>query len=220
MDASENYSKKIQCKGSVDAAKKWKLHIPSRRWNSQNLWVRTASENIHLKPGPSGTRRRKKKSDEIFLQPHFKTTRRGMMRKLKVTSGRSQEGSFIVITLNPESNCTGREKNRVLFHRNTLTLPERHTHPWMCCWRKISKITGTWMEKKESSDAWTGFTRFILLNDRPLDWYTWSGRRLKRKQITSRPDNVWPDMWKHMFDAAKMKAKQRWAVEKPKLDNA
>ena len=36
---------KAQCKGSVNAAKKWKLHIPSRRWNSQNLWVRTASEN-------------------------------------------------------------------------------------------------------------------------------------------------------------------------------
>ena len=37
---------------------------------------------------------------------------------------------------------------------------------------------------------------------------------------TSRPDNVWPDMWKHMSDAAKKKAKQRWIIEKPKLDNA
>ena len=32
--------------------------------------------------------------------------------------------------------------------------------------------------------------------------------------------NVWPEMWKHMSDAAKKKAKQRWAIEKPKLDNA
>ena len=37
------------------------------------------------------------------------------------------------------------------------------------------------------------------------DGYTWSGRRLTRKQTTSRPDNVWPDMWKHMSDAAKRK---------------
>ena len=74
--------------------------------------------------------------------------------------------------------------------------------------------------EKESSDAWTGFTRFILLNERPLDGYTWSRRRRTRKQIASRPDNVWPDMWKHLYDAAKKKAKQRWAVEKPKLDNA
>ena len=43
------------------------------------------------------------KSDELL---HVKKTQRGMMRKLKVTSGRSQENSFIVITLNPESNCT------------------------------------------------------------------------------------------------------------------
>ena len=40
--------------------------------------------------------------------------------------------------------------------------------------------------------------------------------RLTRKQTTSRPDN----MWKHMCDAPKKKAKKRWAIEKPKLDNA
>ena len=44
--------------------------------------------------------------------------------------------------------------------------------------------------------------------------------RLTRKQTTSRPDNVWPDMWKRMSDAAKCKAKRKWAIEKPKLDNA
>ena len=27
-------------------------------------------------------------------------------------------------------------------------------------------------------------------------------------------------MWKHMTDAAKSKAKQKWAIEIPKLDNA
>ena len=41
-----------------------------------------------------------------------------------------------------------------------------------------------------------------------------------RKQTTSRPDNVWPDVWNHMSDAAKRKAKQKWIIEKPKLDNA
>ena len=51
-----------QCKGSVNAAKKWKLHIHSRRWNSQNLWERTESENIHLNPGASGTRRKTRNS--------------------------------------------------------------------------------------------------------------------------------------------------------------
>ena len=48
------------------AAKKWKLHFPGRRWNSQNLWERTASENILLNPGPSGTRRRTRNSSRKF----------------------------------------------------------------------------------------------------------------------------------------------------------
>ena len=73
--------------------------------------------------------------------------------------------------------------------------------------------------ERELSDAWTGFTRFILLNERRPDGYTWSGGRLTRKQTTSTPDEVWPDMWKHMSDAPKKKAK-RWDIKKPKLDNA
>ena len=68
-------------------------------------------------------------------------------------------------------------------------------------------------------DARTGFTRFIVLNDEPPDGYTLSGRRLTRKQTTSRPDNVWPDLWKHMSDASKRKENQKWAIEKPKLEN-
>ena len=81
------------------------------------------------------------------------------------------------------------------------------------------KISGTWMEK-ELSDAWTGFTRFVLPKGRPSEGKTWSGERLTRKQKTSRLDDVWPDVWTIMSDAVKKKAKQRWAIEKPKLDNA
>ena len=29
--------------------------------------------------------------------------------------------------------------------------------------------------ERELSDAWTGFTRFILLNERPPERYAWSG---------------------------------------------
>ena len=74
--------------------------------------------------------------------------------------------------------------------------------------------------ERELSDAWTVFTRFIVLNERPLDGYTWSGEILTRKQTTSRPDNVWPDMWKHMSDAWKRKPKHQWIIKKPKLGTA
>ena len=59
-----------------------------------------------------------------------------------------------------------------------------------------------------------------LLNERPPEGYTWSGGRLTRKQTTSKPDNVWPDMWKQMSNTVKNKEKQKWAIEKPKLENA
>ena len=74
--------------------------------------------------------------------------------------------------------------------------------------------------ERDLLDAWTGFTRFILLNERLLDEFSWSRERLARKERTSRLDDVWPDMWKFMSGAAKKNAKQRWATEKPKLENA
>ena len=46
------------------------------------------------------------------------------------------------------------------------------------------------------SDSWTGFTRFTLSEGRPPDVYTWSGERLTKKQTTSRPDYLWPEIWK------------------------
>ena len=48
------------------------------------------------------------------------------------------------------------------------------------------------------SDPWTGFTQFTLLDDKAPDGHTWSGGRLTRKQLTSRPDHLWPELWKSM----------------------
>ena len=41
---------------------------------------------------------------------------------------------------------------------------------------------------RDLSDFWTGFTQFTLLEEKPPDGYMWSGLRLTRKQLTSRPD--------------------------------
>ena len=48
----------------------------------------------------------------------------------------------------------------------------------------------------------------------------WSGVRLTKRQATSRPDHLWPELWTKLGRNAKLREKQRWAVEKPKLDNA
>ena len=73
---------------------------------------------------------------------------------------------------------------------------------------------------RDLSDPWTGFTQFTLLDEKPPDGYTWSGGRLTRKQLTSRPDHLWPEFWKSMGKNAKLKEKQKWSEEKIHLDNA
>ena len=73
---------------------------------------------------------------------------------------------------------------------------------------------------RDLSDPWTGFTQFTLLEEKAPDDYMWSGRRLMRKQLTSRPDHLWPELWKPMGRNAKLKERQKWSNEKRKLDNA
>ena len=73
---------------------------------------------------------------------------------------------------------------------------------------------------RDLSDPWTGFTQFTVLEEKPPDGYMWSGERLTRKQLTSRPDHLWPELWKSMGKHAKLKEKQKWSEEKIHLDNA
>ena len=51
---------------------------------------------------------------------------------------------------------------------------------------------------RDLSDPWTGFTQFTLLEEKPPNGYIWSGGRLTRKELTSRPDHLWPELWKSM----------------------
>ena len=70
------------------------------------------------------------------------------------------------------------------------------------------------------SDAWTGVTRFILLNESPLDGYTWSERR----DLRGNKQPLVPTMYGQICGSICLKhrngAKEKWAIEKSKLDNA
>ena len=46
------------------------------------------------------------------------------------------------------------------------------------------------------------------------------GERLTRKQLTSRPHHLWPELWTKLGRNAKLKERQKWSHEEPKLDNA
>ena len=73
---------------------------------------------------------------------------------------------------------------------------------------------------RDVSDSWTGCTQFTLLDENPPDGYMWSGWRLTKRQATSRPDYLWPELWTKWGRNAKLKEKQKWSIEKPKLNNA
>ena len=86
---------------------------------------------------------------------------------------------------------------------------------WMCCEKAVLTIFGMSM-----SDSWTGFTKFILLKEKPPKGFLWSGERLTKIQATTRSDSLWPEISSGMSRAAQEKEKHEWAIEKPKLKNA
>ena len=87
--------------------------------------------------------------------------------------------------------------------RVKLYSPREESFPFPLKYIDVSRTTHTNLDVKQEkrvddywnidgsrdlSDPWTGFTQFTLLEEEPPDGYMWSGERLTRKQLTSRPD--------------------------------
>ena len=68
---------------------------------------------------------------------------------------------------------------------------------------------------RDLSDPWTGFTQFTLLEEKPPDGFLWSGERLTKRQVTSRPDHLWPELWTKLGRNAQLKERQKWSHEEP-----
>ena len=62
----------------------------------------------------------------------------------------------------------------------------RKPHPWLLKYRWIKRFV--WFLDK--------FHSVYSLEEKPPDGYIWSGKRLTRKQPTSRPDHLWPELWR------------------------
>ena len=83
--------------------------------------------------------------------------------------------------------------------------------------KQEKRIDDYWNDdgSRDLSDPWTGFTQFTLLEEKLSEGYTWSGGRLTRRQLTSWPDHLWPELWRGMARNAKLKEKHKWSNEKP-----
>ena len=120
-----------------------------------------------------------------------------------------------------ESNFTRRERNYSLFHSNKHIDVSRITHTNLDV-KQEKRIDDYWNidGSRDLSDSWTGFTQFTLLEEKAPDGYMWSGRRLTRKQLTSRPDHLWSKLWKSMGKNTELQEKQKRSNEKLHLENA
>ena len=97
--------------------------------------------------------------------------------------------------------------------RVKLYSPREESFPMPLKCVDVSRATHTYLDVKQEkriddywnidgsrdlSDSWTGFTQFTLLEEKAPDGYMWSGWRLTRTQLTSRPGHLWPELWKSM----------------------
>ena len=69
---------------------------------------------------------------------------------------------------------------------------------------------------RDMSDSWTGCTQFTLLDEKPPEWFLWSGWRLTKRQATSRPDHLWPELWTKLVRNAQLREKQKMVIWKTK----
>ena len=222
MDASEIHARRLNAREVLTPMKGENFYIPSRRWNSQNPWRRSTSETVHLNQGSPRPRRRTRKSSRIIRWITFSNP---SSRWLSMDDAEAKN-DFCSVTGDFIYRHHVEPRVKLYMSRRIISYSaDVHRR-----YQNHSFVTGCFVGKniddywnvdggKELSDAWTCFKMFMLLIERPPDGFSWSGERLMREQTTSRPDNVWPDMWKHMSDAPKSKAKQKWAIEKPRLGN-
>ena len=119
--------------------------------------------------------------------------------------------------------------------RVKLYSPREESFPIPLKYIDVSRTTHTnldVMQERRIDDCWNidGIKRFVWFLDRfhsiyfigrkTLQTDMWSRGRLTRKQLTSRPDHLWPELWIKLGRSAKLKEKQKWSNEKPKLNNA
>lgn len=66
---------------------------------------------------------------------------------------------------------------------------------------------------------WTGCTKFSFLYPYAKPGYQYVMGELVRNRFSTKPEEIWPLVWKSMSDSAKAKAIKAWDINRP-LRNA
>ncbi|MDP7647377.1 MAG: DNA (cytosine-5-)-methyltransferase, partial [Candidatus Woesearchaeota archaeon] len=119
--------------------------------------------------------------------------------------------------------------------RNTLYVPSDEDSPIPLKYLDVQRLTQTnadhlkdkeirdiWTEQgnKALDVPWTGRTLFTILKKQARPGYYWVMGRETRKKKTTRPDSLWPEMWRGLSEKEKQKAKDDWEKEKGPLQDA
>ena len=220
MDASEIYSKRLDAKEVIFPKENGKFIFPvadgrnKQPGGDQDLRTSTLIRERRIR-GEShvdffG------ESEGSFPPPHDSFPDAGDA----MTFCPCHETSFTAIKLNQESNFfSPREESFAIPLKYIDVSRTTHTHLDV---KQERRIDDSWNidGSRDLSDPWTGFTQFYSIGKKPPNGYMWSGSRLTRKQLTSRPDCLWPELWTKLGRNAQLKERQKWSHEKPKLDNA
>ena len=126
---------------------------------------------------------------------HNLTTHFRMPVKRKKIFGPCQETSYTAISLNPESSFTRVREESFPVPLKYIDV-SRTTHTNLDV-KQERRIDDSWNidGSRDFSDPWTGFTQCTPAEEKSPDGYMWSGWRLTRRQVTSRPDHLWPELW-------------------------
>ena len=93
--------------------------------------------------------------------------------------------------------------------------PELLIRIWMSSKRNASTIIGTSMGQEICLiHGKVSLNLLYWKKNLPMD-ICGPGERLTRKQLTSRPDHLLPELWDKMGRNAKLKERQKWSHEKP-----
>ena len=209
IDASEIYSKRLNAK-EVIFPKQGEFIFPIADGRIKIPWRRSRTENIHFDTAATNSRIGHVdflgESEGSFPQLHDSLPVAGEA----MNDFWSMSGSII---------HRHHVEPRVKLHS-----PRGESFPIPLKYIDVTRITHTNLDVKlekridhywnivgsrDLFDPWTGFTQFALLDEKAPDGYTWSGERLTRKHLTSRPDHLWPQLWKSMGKNAKLKEKQK-----------
>ena len=214
MDASEIFSKRLNAKEVIFPKGKRRIYFSNRRWTNQNPWRRSGTKNTLLDTAATNSRRksrgfswriRRVSSTTSWLTSGCRWSDKWLLvhvRKLHIPPSRwaqsqtllaEREESFpIPLKYIDVSRTT---------HTNLDVMQERRIDDY---WN----IDGS----RDLSHSWTVLTQFILLDEKPPDGYMWSWERLTRKQLTSRPDDIYgQEIWDKMGKNAKLKERLKWS---------